>query len=88
MKIFYAKNDELPIPRIGIAISGRFFNAVQRNSLKRVIREFFRLSKDCFFMMDVVVTVRYSKELVEKNSWKSFLSRVRNDLGMVLSTIK
>ncbi len=84
VKIFYAKSKH-DVPRLGISISSKYFNSVQRNSLKRLIREFFRKSKDQFFMMDVVVTVRYSSEL--SLDWNSFLAKVKIDLVNVLASI-
>jgi len=71
--------------RIGISISGKYFNSFQRNSLKRLIREFFRTSKNLFLLMDVVVTVRYSKDVIL--SWGDFLKKVKQDLKSVLISI-
>jgi ribonuclease P protein component len=84
IKIFYAKSKN-DVSRLGIAISGKHFNSIQRNSLKRLIREFFRTSKDQFFMIDVVVTVRYSSNL--SLDWKSFLAKVKIDLSNILVSI-
>jgi ribonuclease P protein component len=41
--------------RIGIAISRRYGNAVQRNKAKRIIREVFRHNKDHFYGADIIV---------------------------------
>ena len=85
VKIFYAKSKLADVSRIGISISSKYFNSVQRNSLKRLIREFFRKSKDKFIMMDVVVTVRYSSDL--SLYWNSFLAKVKIDLTNILVSI-
>lgn len=86
VKIFYAKCKVVETSRIGISVSSRYFNSVKRNSLKRLVREFFRNSKNQFFMMDVVVTVRYNSEL--SLDWSSFLAKVKVDLMNVLISIK
>jgi ribonuclease P protein component len=85
IKIFYLFKTADELPRLGISISAKYFNSVQRNSLKRLIREYFRKSKDKFFMMDVVVTVRYSSNL--SLDWDSFLAKVKIDLDTVLVSI-
>ena len=41
--------------RMGIGVSRRYGNAVERNRVKRMIREVFRCHKDSFFGVDFVV---------------------------------
>lgn len=41
--------------RLGVVVSRRVGNAVQRNRIKRVIREYFRCNRDLFPMGDCVV---------------------------------
>ena len=47
--------NELGHPRLGLVVSTRFGNAVQRNRFKRRIRELFRLHKNEIGARDVVV---------------------------------
>lgn len=46
--IFILKQNGLGITRLGVTVSKRVGNAVKRNRVKRLIREFFRLNKPCF----------------------------------------
>ncbi len=51
--------NSLPFPRLGIVVSKRVGQAVERNRLKRRIREFFRLHKEAFpGSSDVVITAK------------------------------
>jgi len=78
VKIYFLPCLELSVPRLGISISSKYFNSKQRNSLKRLIREYFRIHGKHFLTMDLVVHVRYSKE--QCLVWRNFLSIVRQDL--------
>ena len=66
------------VTRLGIAVSKRIGNAVQRNRVKRIIREVFRLNKKMFPEgYDVVIAARrYSGDL---DSWK-----ITRELGDVV----
>ena len=49
----------LPQKRLGITVGKKVGGAVERNRLKRLIREFFRLNKDLFpGSSDVVISAR------------------------------
>ena len=86
VKIYYKKSLSPNGSRLGISLSSKYFNSVERNSLKRVIREFFRKNIVLFVQIDLVVAVRYSK-IDTKCSWKTFLSKVRSDLKKIVNTL-
>ncbi len=51
--------NNLPYRRLGITVGRKIGSAVQRNRLKRLIREFFRLNKESFpASSDLVITAK------------------------------
>jgi len=53
----YSSPNRLSHQRLGITVAKRIGNAVQRNRLKRFLREFFRLNKELFpGSSDVVIS--------------------------------
>lgn len=46
--VLLALGNNTNIPRLGITVSRKVGNAVQRNRLKRIIREFFRVRKHLY----------------------------------------
>ncbi|MFH0800662.1 MAG: ribonuclease P protein component [Pseudomonadota bacterium] len=69
------------VRRLGIVASRRAGNAVERNRLKRVIREFFRMEGCPFPMGDCVVVLAPGA-----GAFDNF--RIRADLGRALEKIK
>ncbi|MFH1421371.1 MAG: ribonuclease P protein component, partial [Planctomycetota bacterium] len=52
----YIMKNQLKSTRLGLVVSKKYGNAVERNKLKRLIREAFRLNLDCFPSgVDIVV---------------------------------
>ena len=56
--IVISKSNEHGESRLGITVSGKVGNAVTRNRVKRLIREFFRLNKDLFEPVDYNVIAK------------------------------
>lgn len=73
--LFLASSNSLNRPRLGLAVPKKHIHsAVERNRLKRVIRESFRLKQDVLNGNDIVVVVR-NKLDVNKKGLQSILSR-------------
>lgn len=77
-KIFFLKKD-LPPPRLGLSLSKRVGKAVVRNRIKRALRESFRMNKELFGNLDVVVQPRRRvAELDNKKISEKFLDNIKN----------
>lgn len=73
--IIFGKLNKFNYPRLGISISKKCVRkAYHRNYLKRLIREFFRVYKHNFLMMDFIVVV---KKKISKNDRKFFLNKLK-----------
>lgn len=71
----FGKINDIKYPRLGISISKKYVRkAHQRNYLKRLIREFFRLYQYNFLLMDFIVVV---KQKTSKNNRKLFLRKLK-----------
>lgn len=70
--------NERPTPRLGLAVSKRYGNAVQRNRFKRRLREVFRLSRaELPAGLDLVVQPRADTPLKLDTLKKSLVSLAR-----------
>ncbi len=54
--VFTLESQERRIGRLGLAVTKKNGNAVERNRIKRVLRSFFRLHQHEMPLMDIVVT--------------------------------
>ena len=78
--LFLAKKNDLNRPRLGLAVPKKHIqSAVERNRLKRIIRESFRLKQKLLTGKDIVVVVREKIE-VNKKSIEPVLARHWNKI--------
>ncbi len=54
----YYKSNDLKVPRIGISVSSKYFPAVKRNKIKRLLRESFRKNKHKIQNIDFLVVAQ------------------------------
>lgn len=54
--VFIRHDSTLPSGRVGLAVTRKSGNAVARNRIKRVLREYFRLCQHRLPLADIVVT--------------------------------
>lgn len=58
--------------RMGVSVSRKILNATQRNLIKRIVRECFRLNPDRFPMGDILVVAKPAlNKHPRKNIWES-----------------
>lgn len=74
--VFYLLDKKEGKPRIGIVTPGNVGNAVERNRIKRIIRESFRKNKGFFDKYDFIVKPK--KRAVELNN-SALAERFRSD---------
>ena len=72
------KENGLNISRLGITVNRKIGNAVKRNKVKRLIREFFRLNKNCFPKgYDIVI-------IANKNAYGLIFLNIKEELGEII----
>jgi ribonuclease P protein component len=66
--LFLARSNGLSRPRLGLAVPKKHIHrAVERNRLKRIIRESFRLRQETLKGNDIVVVVKNKMDVNKKN---------------------
>ncbi len=72
------KENGLGITRLGLTVSRKTGNAVKRNRVKRLIREFFRLN-DTYFPQgyDIVIAAKKDASYLD-------LQKIKSELGEIL----
>ena len=72
------KKNETGKSRLGITVTKKIGNAVKRNRIKRLAREFFRLNKHHFSMScDIVI-------IGKKNSYLLNYTDIKEELGEII----
>ena len=76
--IIILKKNGSGINRLGITVSKKIGNAVKRNKIKRLVREFFRLNKKYFpVYCDIII-------IGKKNSYLLNYTDIKEELGEVI----
>ncbi len=70
--------NRLPFHRLGLVVQKRFWNAVQRNRMKRRLREWFRLHKEHISLpgKDIVIVARPGAERLSGQDISGELGKV------------
>ena len=77
-----ASGNALGIPRLGLSIAARVIgNAVARNRIRRLVREFFRLGQRDLPALDIIVAARATARTASA-------ADLRDDLARALSAIR
>lgn len=74
--VLVANKNEAREPRLGLIVSRKVGNAVIRNRVKRQLRESFRVQKEDFAGLDVVIIARPSLSSQDSPGVKQELSKI------------
>lgn len=79
--LFLSRNNRHSKPRLGLVIAKKNVKlATQRNRIKRVVRESFRLSQHSLPNLDVVVLVRKGIDRLDNEALFTLFNRLWSDL--------
>ncbi|MCR3756436.1 MAG: RNase P protein component [Candidatus Westeberhardia cardiocondylae] len=75
--VILGRNNKFSYPRIGLIVSSKYLKkSYQRNYIKRLIRESFRVHKNFLFFMDFVVIYKAKLINFKENFLKKELQRI------------
>lgn len=76
------KENDTGFLRLGITVTKKIGNAVKRNRVKRLLREYFRLNKNCFSIgCDIVIIGKKNSFLLNYTETKEELGEIIPDKG-------
>ena len=86
--VLYVLKNGTDCNRIGISVSKKVGNSIVRHSLKRLIKEAYRLQEDIFYSgLDIVVIARMSAKDISYKETESALKHL-GSLHSILKSIK
>ncbi|MAZ49332.1 MAG: ribonuclease P protein component [Halobacteriovoraceae bacterium] len=85
--VFIYKENSLGKPRLGLAISRKFGNAVKRNDLKRRVREKFRTTNFVGNNLDILVTVNQKAWSQRSDDGSRVETSLRKDIERGFSSL-
>ena len=83
--LFILRRDDNLVPRLGVAVAKRFFKrAHERNRLKRLVRENFRIHKETLVGLDVVIVMKKEASLCTNREFSDSLRHAWSKLPITL----
>ncbi|HEY7534675.1 MAG TPA: ribonuclease P protein component [Thermodesulfobacteriota bacterium] len=70
------KENSLGFPRLGLVVGKKCGNVIERNRIKRIIREIFRLNKPLFNSLDLLVIAKRKSEALNYNDAEGEIKRI------------
>jgi ribonuclease P protein component len=70
------KENSLGFPRLGLVVGKNCGNVIERNRIKRIVREVFRLNKPLFNSLDLLVIARRKSEALNYKEAEGEITRI------------
>ncbi len=73
--VYYKQSStDIKLPKIGLSVSKKVGNSVERNRIKRIIRESFRKSKQNLNPINFLIVVKFNNEKKILRDFSSFIN--------------
>ncbi len=70
------KENSLGFPRLGLVVGKNYGNVIERNRIKRIVREVFRQNKPLFNSLDLLVIARRKSETLNYKQAEGEITRI------------